>query len=138
MYWAIRVYTSISLSLYDYRRNCCFFCCNLSFYRCMINHINLLWNNHFFPVGVAPEQLVMSIPASSFGADELGETMEDYDVLVCGGTLGIFIAAALCHKGLRVGIIEKNLLQGVWMIFFSLYFEVLTFFCYFFVFDISC
>lgn len=62
---------------------------------------------------MAPGQVVTSIPASSFGADKLGEAVEDYDVLVCGGTLGIFIAAALCHKGLRVGIIEKNLLQGV-------------------------
>ena len=36
-----------------------------------------------------------------------------YDVLVCGGTLGIFIATALSAKGLRVAIVERNVLKGV-------------------------
>ncbi|PKA57920.1 hypothetical protein AXF42_Ash012459 [Apostasia shenzhenica] len=35
-----------------------------------------------------------------------------FDVVVCGGTLGIFIATSLVSKGLRVGIVERNLLKG--------------------------
>ncbi|KAL6862435.1 hypothetical protein ACP4OV_016776 [Aristida adscensionis] len=37
---------------------------------------------------------------------------EIFDVLVCGGTLGIFIATALSSKGLRVGIVERNIIKG--------------------------
>ncbi|WOL20226.1 hypothetical protein Cni_G29030 [Canna indica] len=35
-----------------------------------------------------------------------------FDVLVCGGTLGIFIATALASRGLRVAVIERNLIKG--------------------------
>lgn len=42
-----------------------------------------------------------------------GAGSEIFDVLVCGGTLGIFIATALSSKGLRVGIIERNKIKGV-------------------------
>ncbi|KAA3459183.1 Lycopene cyclase-type, FAD-binding protein [Gossypium australe] len=34
------------------------------------------------------------------------------DVVVCGGTLGIFIATALIAKGLKVCIVERNILKG--------------------------
>lgn len=36
----------------------------------------------------------------------------DYDVLVCGGTLGVFLALALQQRGHRVCIVERRLLQG--------------------------
>lgn len=35
-----------------------------------------------------------------------------YDVAVCGGTLGIFVAAALAKKGLRVVVLERGTVQG--------------------------
>eukprot|EP00188_Purpureofilum_apyrenoidigerum_P002729 Plantae.Rhodophyta-Purpureofilum_apyrenoidigerum.ctg27932.p1 GENE.Plantae.Rhodophyta-Purpureofilum_apyrenoidigerum.ctg27932~~Plantae.Rhodophyta-Purpureofilum_apyrenoidigerum.ctg27932.p1 ORF type:complete len:529 (-),score=86.04 Plantae.Rhodophyta-Purpureofilum_apyrenoidigerum.ctg27932:107-1693(-) len=41
----------------------------------------------------------------------VGEEM-DYDVLVCGGTLGIFLAAALAGRGFRVAVIERGRLCG--------------------------
>lgn len=44
---------------------------------------------------------------------DLGDGSEIFDVLVCGGTLGIFVATALSYKGLRVGIIERNIIKGV-------------------------
>jgi ribulose 1,5-bisphosphate synthetase/thiazole synthase len=44
---------------------------------------------------------------------DLGSDSKIFDVLVCGGTLGIFIATALSYKGLRVGIIERNIIKGV-------------------------
>ncbi|CAG9460575.1 unnamed protein product [Pedinophyceae sp. YPF-701] len=36
----------------------------------------------------------------------------DYDVVVCGGTLGIFIACALQLRGLRVAVLERGQLAG--------------------------
>ncbi|XP_025820282.1 uncharacterized protein LOC112896507 isoform X2 [Panicum hallii] len=42
----------------------------------------------------------------------LGAGSEIFDVIVCGGTLGIFVATALSSKGLRVGIIERNIIKG--------------------------
>ncbi|CAN0183211.1 unnamed protein product [Pylaiella littoralis] len=35
-----------------------------------------------------------------------------YDVLVCGGTLGIFVATALQMRGFRVGVVERGPLLG--------------------------
>ncbi|KAG8047242.1 hypothetical protein GUJ93_ZPchr0008g12539 [Zizania palustris] len=43
---------------------------------------------------------------------DYGDGSEIFDVLVCGGTLGIFVATALSYKGLRVGIIERNIIKG--------------------------
>lgn len=36
----------------------------------------------------------------------------DFDVIICGGTLGIFLAATLQKKGYKVAIIERGILQG--------------------------
>ncbi|KAH1211707.1 hypothetical protein GmHk_14G040092 [Glycine max] len=59
-----------------------------------------------------PQQVVSTIP-SLFGSSDLADKAEgSYDVLVCGGTLGIFIATALCARGLRVAIVERNVLKG--------------------------
>uniref|UniRef100_A0A0D9X7X7 FAD-binding domain-containing protein n=1 Tax=Leersia perrieri TaxID=77586 RepID=A0A0D9X7X7_9ORYZ len=43
---------------------------------------------------------------------DFGDGSEIFDVLVCGGTLGIFVATALSYKGLRVGIVERNIIKG--------------------------
>jgi lycopene cyclase CruP len=36
----------------------------------------------------------------------------DWDVIICGGTLGILIGCALAVKGLRVALIERGILRG--------------------------
>lgn len=36
----------------------------------------------------------------------------DYDVVVCGGTLGIFLACSLQLKGYRVAVVERGALKG--------------------------
>lgn len=36
----------------------------------------------------------------------------DWDVVICGGTLGIFIGAALAVRGWRVALIERGILRG--------------------------
>ncbi|XP_058081338.1 uncharacterized protein LOC131229406 isoform X2 [Magnolia sinica] len=56
-------------------------------------------------------QVVSSFPGS-FSQFNLDQVADTFDVLVCGGTLGIFVATALCCKGLRVAIVERNLLKG--------------------------
>ena len=46
-------------------------------------------------------------------SDLTGKVVDKFDVVVCGGTLGIFIATALSAKGLQVGVVERNILKGV-------------------------
>jgi lycopene cyclase CruP len=36
----------------------------------------------------------------------------DWDAVICGGTLGIMMGAALAHKGWRVAVLEKGALRG--------------------------
>ena len=44
-------------------------------------------------------------------SDELLETVE-WDVVICGGTLGILIGTALVQKGWRVALLESKTLKG--------------------------
>lgn len=60
-----------------------------------------------------PAQEVVRRVSGAFSRSDLGEkAIDTFDVLVCGGTLGVFIATALSLKGLRVGIVERNVLKG--------------------------
>jgi lycopene cyclase CruP len=43
-------------------------------------------------------------------ASSLGDI--DWDVIICGGTLGILLGTALAQKGLRVAILERGELRG--------------------------
>ncbi|NET38929.1 MAG: FAD-binding oxidoreductase [Cyanothece sp. SIO1E1] len=43
-------------------------------------------------------------------ADPLDQV--DWDVVICGGTLGILIGAALVQKGWRVALLERGILRG--------------------------
>lgn len=60
-----------------------------------------------------PKKVVSTIPSVFHSSDLANKVEGSYDVLVCGGTLGIFIATALCARGLRVAIVERNVLKGV-------------------------
>ncbi|XP_044465960.1 uncharacterized protein LOC123196131 isoform X2 [Mangifera indica] len=59
-----------------------------------------------------PQQLVSSIPGLFSQSDLADKPVDTFDVIVCGGTLGIFIATALSFKGLRVAVVERNILKG--------------------------
>ncbi|CAI9090056.1 OLC1v1024745C1 [Oldenlandia corymbosa var. corymbosa] len=59
-----------------------------------------------------PPKVVSTVPGLFSNSELAGKTVDAFDVLVCGGTLGIFIATALSSKGLRVGIVERNVLKG--------------------------
>ncbi|OAY35092.1 uncharacterized protein LOC110628563 isoform X1 [Manihot esculenta] len=63
-------------------------------------------------VSQEPPQVVSSFPHVSSHSDLTGKKVDRFDVIVCGGTLGIFIATTLSAKGLRVGIVERNILKG--------------------------
>lgn len=59
-----------------------------------------------------PQKVVSTMPATFGDSDIAEKALDRFDVVVCGGTLGIFIATALCSKGLRVAIVERNILKG--------------------------
>lgn len=63
-----------------------------------------------------PQQVVSTIQSLFSSSDLADKAKGSFDVLVCGGTLGIFIATALCAKGLKVAIVERNMLQGVTLV----------------------
>ncbi|CAL0307518.1 unnamed protein product [Lupinus luteus] len=79
-----------------------------------LKRLDQLWSNICLPQqgSQKPQQVVSTIP-SLFSSSGLADKAEgSYDVLVCGGTLGIFIATALSARGLRVAIVERNVLKG--------------------------
>lgn len=53
--------------------------------------------------GMAPPPVVHDVP---------GEVEPDWDVIIAGATLGVFIAALLARRGLRVLLLERGLLRG--------------------------
>lgn len=61
-----------------------------------------------------PRQVVSCVQDTFRHSEGNEKALDAFDVLVCGGTLGIFIATALSSKGLRVGIVERNTLKGVY------------------------
>lgn len=66
-----------------------------------------------FAVPEAAQEVVRRVSGVFSRSDLEEKAIDTFDVLVCGGTLGVFIATALSLKGLRVGIVEKNVLKGV-------------------------
>ena len=54
-----------------------------------------------------------TLPVSTVvhNSDDLLEKV-DWDVVICGGTLGILIGSALAQKGWRVALLERGILQG--------------------------
>ncbi|XP_021743174.1 uncharacterized protein LOC110709269 isoform X1 [Chenopodium quinoa] len=78
-----------------------------------LKRLDQLWTNICSAETVTkPPQVVTSITGPFVHDDASGKSVENFDVIVCGGTLGIFIATALCAKGLKVGIVERNILKG--------------------------
>ncbi|GFR41663.1 hypothetical protein Agub_g2405, partial [Astrephomene gubernaculifera] len=61
-----------------------------------------------FPPPPPPSSSSSSFPATPPSS----AAQHDYDVVICGGTLGLFLATALQLRGWRVAIVEKRLVQG--------------------------
>ncbi|NEP38270.1 MAG: FAD-binding oxidoreductase [Okeania sp. SIO2G4] len=53
----------------------------------------------------------ISIPTTVKKETQLLNTL-DWDVVICGGTLGILIGATLAKKGWRVALLERGILKG--------------------------
>ncbi|PON34471.1 FAD/NAD(P)-binding domain containing protein [Parasponia andersonii] len=79
-----------------------------------LKRLDQLWSSICSAKTVVQEpQKVVSTNPGSFSDSELaGKALDKFDVIVCGGTLGIFIATSLSSKGLRVAIVEKSVLKG--------------------------
>ncbi|XP_074312008.1 uncharacterized protein LOC141647636 isoform X2 [Silene latifolia] len=78
-----------------------------------LKRLDQLWMNICSVEPVAkPPQVVTRVRGPFKHSEEPGNAVETYDVIVCGGTLGIFIATALSAKGLKVAIVERNVLKG--------------------------
>jgi lycopene cyclase CruP len=52
-----------------------------------------------------------AVPQVVYSSPELLETV-DWDVVICGGTLGILMGAALAQRGWRVALLERGQLRG--------------------------
>lgn len=59
-----------------------------------------------------PQQVVSTIPGLFSKSNLAGRAVDTFDAIVCGGTLGIFLATALSCKGLKVAVVERNILKG--------------------------
>lgn len=60
----------------------------------------------------APIEVVKRLSGSYLGTGPNPRRSKLFDVIICGGTLGIFVAMALNLRGLHVGVIEKSTLKG--------------------------
>jgi lycopene cyclase CruP len=51
-------------------------------------------------------------PTPTVIEERLDAIAVDWDVVVCGGTLGILLGAALAQRGWRVALLERSTLRG--------------------------
>ncbi|KAL0301774.1 UNVERIFIED_CONTAM: hypothetical protein Sradi_6454200 [Sesamum radiatum] len=79
-----------------------------------LKRLDGLWSSicNSSPVVQEPPQVVSKFPGLFQESERVERCTDMFDVIVCGGTLGIFVATALSSKGLRVGIVEKSILRG--------------------------
>ncbi|XP_031489938.1 uncharacterized protein LOC116257383 isoform X5 [Nymphaea colorata] len=64
------------------------------------------------PENFKPSEVVKRLDGSFWYSNDDKEISDKFDVLVCGGTLGVFIATALSLRGLKVGIVERDMVKG--------------------------
>nr|AAC04499.1 hypothetical protein [Arabidopsis thaliana]AAM14990.1 hypothetical protein [Arabidopsis thaliana] len=79
-----------------------------------LKRLDNIWSNICTqPTGPQETQQIVS-RVSGFSQDySMGNNLVGtFDIVVCGGTLGIFLATALCAKGLRVAVVERNAIKG--------------------------
>ncbi len=64
---------------------------------------------HDYRHGKIPIPNVVSVQAAPLA---LETQVDSYDVVICGGTLGILLGATLVRRGWRVALLERNILKG--------------------------
>jgi lycopene cyclase CruP len=70
-----------------------------------LRRVDELWHNVRSTSGIS------AVPPVVYESSEKIDAV-DWDVVVAGGTLGIFIAATLVRRGWRVALIERGMLRG--------------------------
>lgn len=70
-----------------------------------LRRVDELWH------GVQSGSGSSAIPPAIYESSEKIDAL-DWDVVIAGGTLGIFIAAALVRQGWRVALLERGMLRG--------------------------
>ena len=73
-----------------------------------LQRVDRLWHNLRHR---DPAQDQQPIPQVVHTSSEL-LPMVDWDVVICGGTLGILLGAALARRGWRVALLERGVLRG--------------------------
>lgn len=73
-----------------------------------LQRVDRLWHNLRHR---DPAQGDQAIPEVVHTSTELLPTV-DWDVVICGGTLGILLGAALVRRGWRVALLERGVLRG--------------------------
>lgn len=74
-------------------------------------------NNSSRPLSFGAAPAAMPPPpaaaaTSSSSSSSSSQQSPDFDVVMCGGTLGICVALALQQKGFRVAVVEKRRVEG--------------------------
>ncbi|BFI33798.1 hypothetical protein MPTK2_4g18450 [Marchantia polymorpha subsp. ruderalis] len=64
------------------------------------------------PVKGSPPEVVRRLDGQMLGTSDRAALSGSFDVVVCGGTLGVFVATALAQRGFKVAIVEKGQLRG--------------------------
>ncbi|MEM8612295.1 MAG: FAD-binding oxidoreductase [Cyanobacteria bacterium P01_H01_bin.105] len=72
-----------------------------------LQRADALW--HDYRHGKIPIPDVISTQVEPVGFETCSDA---YDVVICGGTLGILLGATLARKGWRVALLERNILKG--------------------------
>ncbi|MEL6158575.1 MAG: FAD-binding oxidoreductase [Cyanobacteria bacterium J06623_5] len=68
-----------------------------------LQRVDALWRDYKRDTRVVPTVVTQ---------DDGGLSTVDYDVAICGGTLGILLGAALAMRGWKVALLERGVLRG--------------------------
>ncbi|MBT9312520.1 NAD(P)/FAD-dependent oxidoreductase [Leptothoe kymatousa] len=72
-----------------------------------LQRADALW--HRYRHGKLPTPTVVESQSTALVVDEATDV---YDVVICGGTLGILLAASLAKQGWKVALLERGVLKG--------------------------
>ena len=72
-----------------------------------LQRADALW--HDYRHGKIPIPQVVTTQSEDLGIDAVDTV---YDVVICGGTLGILLAASLVKLGWKVAVLERGVLKG--------------------------
>lgn len=75
-----------------------------------LQRADALW--HDYRHGKIPTPAVVSTQTDPLGVAQGDSQLPLYDVVICGGTLGVLLGATLARRGWRVALLERGVLKG--------------------------